>query len=134
MIYISFPLKSLQLKNPPLNFGTQDLSDNSSDQKDIVKPYEHPSFLFHFANNNVQRSTRMAGNEERTGQVPPIVLMRPANTTTTSHATSRQACSLADKVVALHNFMDFVDHRFSCPLCNCRCLFYIFFCLGCNEC
>ena len=55
----------------------------------------------------------MAGNEGRTGQVPPIALTRPANTTTTSPATSRQACSLADKVVALHDFMDFVDHRFS---------------------
>ena len=76
----------------------------------------------------------MAGNEGRTGQVPPIALTRPANTTTTSHATLRQACSLADKVVALHDFMDFVDHRFSCLICNCRCLFYIFFCLGCNEC
>ena len=54
----------------------------------------------------------MAGNEGRTGQVPPIALTRPANTTTTSPATSRQAYSLAEKGVALYDFMDFVDHEF----------------------
>ena len=37
LLYISIPLKHLQIKNrSPLNFGTQDLSDNFCDQNDIV--------------------------------------------------------------------------------------------------